>query len=71
MTGEDRSATVRALLEERRGYVARGYVERVALVDAQLSQLRAPPSGTPKTLGARRVVSVIAARARSRRSRRD
>jgi hypothetical protein len=39
MTKEDTQATIAALIEERRGYVAREEAERVAQVDAQLKAL--------------------------------
>lgn len=41
MSKEDDQATIKALLEERRGYVLRGEDNRVAAVDAQLKALGA------------------------------
>jgi len=40
-TVEEKKATIRALIEERRGYVMRGLDDRVAAVDAQLRRLGA------------------------------
>jgi hypothetical protein len=39
MTDEQQAAKIRALLEERAGYEARGDMERAAQVDASLSHL--------------------------------
>jgi hypothetical protein len=39
VTKEEREATIRALLAERRGYELRGESERVAEVDAELRRL--------------------------------
>ena len=41
MTNEEKKATIAALVEERRGYVARGEDSRVAEVDEQLRRLGA------------------------------
>lgn len=41
MTEEQRAGKIRALVEERRGYVARGLPDRVAQVDAALRELGA------------------------------
>ena len=41
MTDEERARQIRALLEERAGYVARGDSGRAAQVDAELSRLGA------------------------------
>lgn len=41
MTKEEIQATIRALLEERRGYERRGDAERVSAVDAELRRLGA------------------------------
>lgn len=39
MTKEEKQATIKALLEERRGYLSRDLEERVKEVDAQLRAL--------------------------------
>lgn len=39
MTKEEKEASIKALLEERRGYVLRGLDDRVAAVDEQLKAL--------------------------------
>lgn len=41
MTDEERARQIRALLEERAGYEARGDSDRAAQVDAELSRLGA------------------------------
>jgi hypothetical protein len=41
MTDDERKATIAGLLEERRGYVARGLDDRVAQVDAELRRIGA------------------------------
>lgn len=41
MTKEEKEASIKALLEERRGYLTRGEDERVAAVDAELKRLGA------------------------------
>lgn len=38
---------IRALLDERAGYVARGLTERIEAVDAELSRRGAEPPGRP------------------------
>jgi hypothetical protein len=40
-------ALIDALLEERRGYVARHKLERVQAIDEQLARLGYTPSGSP------------------------
>ena len=39
MTNEEQADTIRALLHEREGYVARGQADRVKLVDKELARL--------------------------------
>lgn len=39
MTDEERAGKIRALLEERAGYVQRGQSERAAQVDAELARI--------------------------------
>ena len=48
MTDEQRAAQIRALIEERRGYVERGQDDRVAQVDAELARLGAAGSAPAK-----------------------
>lgn len=48
MTDEQREAKIRALLQERRGYVVRGLDDRVAQVDEQLRLLGAQGAAPAK-----------------------
>lgn len=51
-----RADTIRALTEERRGYIAAGKTDRVAAVDAALATLTGKPAGrsAPRTSKAAR-----------------
>lgn len=46
-----RADTIRALTEERRGYVAAGKTDRVAAVDVELARMSGKPAGrsAPRT----------------------
>lgn len=55
MTDQQREGTIRALVEERRGYVARGEQSRVDLVDKALRELGA--EGAPPVVRAAKRVS--------------
>ena len=64
MTDEQRKAKIAALLEERRGYVSRGLLNRAAQVDEQLRLLGAEGAPPVKRAERRKAAPEAATRKR-------